>query len=508
MTIIKKTRLGNILLLFFTLKSFFIFSQNTKVFLIIGQSNAAGRGELPNNITELDNVMVLNDQGKFEKATPALNNYSTIRDLSKTQGYNLGYTFGQAMYDNTGDQIKLVVNARGGSSIDAWEIGASQGYYAQAVARTNEALTELGAGAELAGIIWHQGESNYARTSYITQLNSIIEGFRTEFGNPNLPFIAGEISYENKNYLNFNYDIISNLQSSVTNTSVVSAEGLTTVPEDNIHFNALSQEILGARYAVEMLRLLGFNESNINVTIPQPDIEGITHFIPDTNKEYYIQSLTGKRLAANGSNSFATAEDETTVGNATTWKFIYSGDDGLYHLQLASGGDKPRLQSNSNGTATMLETSYSGSWTKFLLEERKYGEGVYHITTPFGPDGKRRLYLDSTNGTAGMHSLSNEDDASTFSIIDISSLSVNEIKEMQIFSYPNPITDTFTVKGLANDIIINNAEIINLNAVKINMPFNINKNEVQFNVKKLPSGVYIVQLKTNKGNFVHKVIKL
>ncbi|MCB4807878.1 T9SS type A sorting domain-containing protein [Tamlana sp. 62-3] len=482
-----------------------LFCQNSKVFLVIGQSNAAGRGELPDPLPELNNVLVLNGAGKFEKATPALNIYSTIRDQSKTQGYNLGYTFGQAMHDNIGEQIHLVVNARAGSSIDAWEIGASQNYYGEAVARTHEALQELGSGAQLAGIIWHQGESNYARTTYIAQLSAIIEGFRTEFGNPNLPFIAGEISYENKNYLNFNYDLISNLTSSVSNTEVVSAEGLTTVPEDDIHFNALSQKILGNRYAVKMLQMMGY--TNINVNIPEPDTNGITHFIPDPSREYYIQSVAGKRLAANGSNNFATAEAPTVTGNTVTWKFINSGDDGLYHVELASGGNRPRLQSNNSGTATMQPTSSSGSWTKFIIEERTYGEGVYHITAPFGSDGERRLYLDSTNGTAGMYALSNEGDESTFSIVETNSLSVNKVANVSFSSFPNPFADRFTIKGLNPSIMVKEAKVVNLNGNILKVPVSINRSEIQVYAENLSAGVYLVLLKTDKGNFTSRVIK-
>ncbi len=491
---VKKIRVIALLMIMLVVLPLSMIAQNTKVFLIIGQSNAAGKGELSTPLVELDNVMVLNDSGVFEKATPALNNYSTIRNTSIDQGYNLGYTFGQAMYDNTGDQIRLVVNARGGSSIDAWEIGASQNYYAEAVARTHLALQEAGTGSQLAGIIWHQGESNYARSTYIAELTPIIEGLRTEFGNSNLPFIAGELSYEEKNYLNFNYDLISQLTISVTNTAVVSAEGLTTVPADNIHFDALSQQILGARYAIKMLHAMGVNDSDIDVTIPEPNPNGITHFSPDPNKEYYIQSQAGKRLAANGSDTFATAVEPTTVNATTIWKFIYSGDDGLYHIQLASESDRPRLQSNNNGIATMLTASSSGGWTKFLMEERTHGERVYHITAPFGSDGERRLYLDSTNGIAGMHALTNEGDESTFSIVEVNSLSIVDLELERISCFPNPTNSSFSINKNINKI-----EIYNLTGKTIKSFRGDFRKGHAFNISDLPQSIYLVKVANNLG---------
>ena len=93
------------------------------LYLIVGQSNAAGRGDLPTNPQAIDGVKILDDSGTFIDAFLNLNEYSTVRKTSTTQGFNLGYTFGGAMHAHSNKEIRLVVNARGGTSIVNWAPG-------------------------------------------------------------------------------------------------------------------------------------------------------------------------------------------------------------------------------------------------------------------------------------------------------------------------------------------------------------------------------------------------
>ena len=87
------------------------------VYLIVGQSNAAGRGDLPNELVPYPGVTVWNGSN-FVPGTPNLNQFSTV--ARRTAEYNIGYTFGGSMSQATGQDIRLVVNARGGSSIVNW----------------------------------------------------------------------------------------------------------------------------------------------------------------------------------------------------------------------------------------------------------------------------------------------------------------------------------------------------------------------------------------------------
>jgi peptidoglycan/xylan/chitin deacetylase (PgdA/CDA1 family) len=107
----------------------------------------------------------------------------------------------------------------------------------------------------LKGILWHQGESdNDLKKSeeYLEKLKTLVGNLRRDLNAPNLPFVAGEIGYFNKeNYINA---ITNKLPAEVVHTAVVSAKDLTD-KGDQLHFDTPSARELGKRYAVAMKKL-------------------------------------------------------------------------------------------------------------------------------------------------------------------------------------------------------------------------------------------------------------
>ena len=111
------------------------------IYLCIGQSNMAGRATLtPEVMDTLKHVYLFNDKDAFEEAVNPMNRYSTIRKDMSMQRLGPAYAFGKEMYKQTGKEIGLVINARGGSSINSWLKGSVDGYYEQALARVREAM--------------------------------------------------------------------------------------------------------------------------------------------------------------------------------------------------------------------------------------------------------------------------------------------------------------------------------------------------------------------------------
>ena len=128
------------------------------VYLLIGQSNMAGRGPMePGDTTDvLPGVWLLDAAGRPEPAVAPLNRYSTIRKALPLQEVGPGVSFGAEMHRRTGRRILIVQNARGGSSIRSWQPGAAAGYIDSAIVRTRQALRY----GPLRGICWHQGETD------------------------------------------------------------------------------------------------------------------------------------------------------------------------------------------------------------------------------------------------------------------------------------------------------------------------------------------------------------
>lgn len=222
------------------------------VFLLIGQSNMAGRGKMIEGDEQpfSDQVFLLDDTGKAVPAANPLNKYSSIRKDLSEQGINPGFSFSKKVAKETGRKILLVVNARGGSHINDW--ATNKDYYKEAVKRTKQAL-QLGS---LVGILWHQGEAgSSAPEGYLDKLKPIVEGLRTDLGASNVPFVAGEIAPWHENASKFN-PVIHGIGNAIPNTDYVSSKDCTPlIDASDPHFSRDGQILLGERYAEKILKM-------------------------------------------------------------------------------------------------------------------------------------------------------------------------------------------------------------------------------------------------------------
>ena len=221
--------------------------EDLHVYLLIGQSNMAGRAPFSEEeAKEIPRSYLLNGEDEWEPAKNPLNRYSTIRKGLGMQKLNPGYSFTKKMLEvNPKATIGLVVNAKGGSKIEEW--GADKKFYKEIIRRAKEAEKT----GTLKGILWHQGESNVGREDkYLDQLKDLVKNLRKDLDAPDLPFVAGEISVIEKK---MNGEI-GKLPKAIAATGVASSKGLKTY--DRWHFDAESAKKLGERYAEVMTELL------------------------------------------------------------------------------------------------------------------------------------------------------------------------------------------------------------------------------------------------------------
>ncbi|MBL7026769.1 MAG: sialate O-acetylesterase [Candidatus Marinimicrobia bacterium] len=219
--------------------------QNLHVYLLIGQSNMAGRAPFTGDESKpIERCFLLDDSGHWEPAANPLNRYSTIRkDISK-QKMGPGYHFAQTMLEvDENINLGLVVNARGGSEIEEWAQGSK--FYQEALRRVSGARKT----GTLKGILWHQGEADVENPDkYIDKLSELVSRFRKDLALPELPFIAGQI--DGVPAIN---EQTALLPDRLPFTGFVSSEGLTIFEE--WHFDAASVKLMGKRYAEEMLKI-------------------------------------------------------------------------------------------------------------------------------------------------------------------------------------------------------------------------------------------------------------
>ena len=228
---------------------------NFHLYLLIGQSNMAGRGVPDAESTQSDpRVLMLTKDLKWVPATDPMH-------FDKPGvGVGPGIAFGKAMAAaQPGIQIGLVPCAVGGSPISAWTPGTyypgNQSHpFDDMLVRIREAQKS----GVLYGILWHQGESDRTNcVGYGEKLTALIALLRKELNAPNAPFVAGEIaSFDLKNVADtaqFN-GIVDNLGTYVTNYACVSSSG-TKDKGDHLHFDSASARLIGKRYAEKMLEL-------------------------------------------------------------------------------------------------------------------------------------------------------------------------------------------------------------------------------------------------------------
>ncbi len=224
------------------------------IYLLIGQSNMAGRAEMEEgDLDSLDHVYLFNGS-TWENATNPLNKYSTVRKGMEFQKLGPGYAFAKKLAGESGKKIGLVVNAMGGTSIAQWQKGYTWendfDLYEQAISQ----VEKMGGKARIKGIIWHQGENDQNNPAiYMDLLKRFIADLRNDIGGQ-IPFFAGEIGKWRPVSEGIN-QVIRDIPHQINNAYYVASDDLTPLNGDlnDPHFDSRSQRILGERYAGKVM---------------------------------------------------------------------------------------------------------------------------------------------------------------------------------------------------------------------------------------------------------------
>jgi len=221
------------------------------LYLLIGQSNMAGRGkvELQDKVA-VPRVLMLNKANEWVSAVDPISFDKTIA------GVSLGRTFGIEMAKaNKEVKIGLIPCAVGGTPIRRWQ---QQGDLYQAAFKRAKLAQKDGV---IKGILWHQGEGDSGKEEtakiYEAQLHAMIEAWRKDLGNQKIPVIVGELGqfWKRAKHKAVVDAALKALPGKVKHAAWVSAEGLNH-KGDGVHFNAAGYRELGKRYAAKMQALL------------------------------------------------------------------------------------------------------------------------------------------------------------------------------------------------------------------------------------------------------------
>jgi hypothetical protein len=222
-------------------------------FLLIGQSNAGGRG-FPSEVPPIpnDHIFVLRN-GRWRPM------YVPVNADRVTSGTCLIESFAEAYAKEKGVDVGIIPCADGGSCLDQWAEGEllfdHACYMAELASRTSV----------IAGVLWHQGESDCAEDRcpfYEEKFTAIVRAMRKKPYLADAPFQLGGLDeylkdcprgpkFQNYPFVNTALQAVAAKEPAM---GFVSAEGLGANP-DNLHFSAAALREFGLRYYEEFLKL-------------------------------------------------------------------------------------------------------------------------------------------------------------------------------------------------------------------------------------------------------------
>jgi len=234
-----------------------------KSFLLIGQSNMAGRG-IQNSVPPIINESIkMLRNGRWQIMSEPIHNDRPMA------GVGLASSFAASWHaDNIGEEIGLIPCADGGTSLNDWQVGGELFDHAIFQAKLAQRSSKL------SGILWHQGENDSSAelaAKYVDKFNVIVNELRNQLEVPDVPLIIGGIgdflphgqfgAYFHDYYLVNN--ALQEYAASHSNCHFVTAKGL-TANEDQIHFDAKSVRKFGLRYYQAFLNAADVTEALID----------------------------------------------------------------------------------------------------------------------------------------------------------------------------------------------------------------------------------------------------
>ncbi|MDR3191455.1 MAG: sialate O-acetylesterase [Treponema sp.] len=224
-------------------------------FLMIGQSNMAGRGLIGEEPPiENANLFMLRNGRWYPLSEPV--NYD--RPFA---GVSLAVSFADEYQKKFGGQAGLIPCADGGTSLEDWREGGQ--LYTHAVYQCGLAKNI----SEVKGVLWHQGEGDSGdeknASSYAKRFSGMIKALLRDCGVEGAPVILGELGYflkDNPKNAEPFFPVVNRelakLAAENRGMALAGAEGLVS-KGDNLHFDSKSLREFGRRYFQKYLELTG-----------------------------------------------------------------------------------------------------------------------------------------------------------------------------------------------------------------------------------------------------------
>ena len=254
---------------------------NFYIYICFGQSNMEGNAQwetIDNTVDKRFRLLAtcnfsspLRTKGKWYDAKPPL--VSPAGKLGPTDYF--GRTMVAALPANV--KIGVIPVAMGGSPIEMfdkdlyaqkmkdnpnewWVTLAKNHYGGNPYGRIIEMAKEAQKAGVIKGILLHQGCSNNGQTDWPDKVKKIYNDMLTDLGlkAADVPLFVGETEYQDQGGSCWGHNaVIAKIPSVIPTGHVVSAKDVPGNGSDPWHFSALGYRMLGKRYALEALKVMG-----------------------------------------------------------------------------------------------------------------------------------------------------------------------------------------------------------------------------------------------------------
>jgi hypothetical protein len=240
------------------------------LFVLAGQSNMSGRGEVPASQEVDPGVFVFGNDYRWKPGRePVDDPHGQVDQVSDDShrdpaGFGPGRSFGQSVRRHRPDvAIGRIPGAKGDTAIAQWQRSLSDAtLYGSCLKRVRAASLE----GIVSGLLFFQGEAdaldpvryatrNLAPTDWNTRFSSVIDHFRTDIGIANLPVVFAQIGTNAAPEAFVNWAVVQEQQAAVNRpcTAMITTDDLPLM--DAVHFTTDSYRVIGLRLSDAYLRV-------------------------------------------------------------------------------------------------------------------------------------------------------------------------------------------------------------------------------------------------------------
>ena len=236
------------------------------VFVVAGQSNAAGMGkDIVEDAPEIG-VHVMRNLERWDMASYPFND----SDYSK---HGMHLAFAKKLKKELGYPIGIIPGAMGGAPLSRWLKNEDGDLYAKLMNAIKK--NKIG----IKSVLWYQGCTDagdgVSMDDYISRFETLVSDFRYDFSNDELAFFTFQLNRikttDEMAFLGENYDKIREAQ----RRAAQKIPGVYILPtidathmSDFIHMSSASYNVMGHRMALQVLRSL-YNRKNIIINAPE-----------------------------------------------------------------------------------------------------------------------------------------------------------------------------------------------------------------------------------------------